>query len=96
MTTAEVLKRVAIPRSKLYYLEQKGYIRPRRRPMGELEAREYSEQDVQMIEVIWKYLKQGFRYRVAYSKACEQLTAQQKEEAEAAERASIKEVSNVV
>jgi len=43
--------------------------------MGELEAREYSESDVRMIETIWKYLQQGFRYRVAYEKACSELAA---------------------
>jgi hypothetical protein len=37
--------------------------------MGDLEAREYSSQDVVMIRLIWKYLKQGFKHKAAYRKA---------------------------
>lgn len=71
MKTSEVLQRIDIPRHKLYYLEQKGYIAPKRTPMGDLEAREYSSQDVVMIRLIWKYLKKGFKHKAAYRKALE-------------------------
>ncbi len=37
MRTSDILKKLNIPRHKLYYLEQKGYIKPKRIPMGELE-----------------------------------------------------------
>lgn len=73
MKTSELLQRVDIPRHKLYYLEQKGYVKPGRVPMGDLEAREYSSEDVEKIRVIWKYLKKGFRHKVAYQKAMEEL-----------------------
>ena len=73
MKTSEILQKIDIPRHKLYYLEQKGYIVPKRTPMGDLEAREYSPQDVVMIELIWKYLKQGFKHKSAYRKALEEL-----------------------
>lgn len=69
MKTSELLQRVDIPRHKLYYLEQKGYVSPQRIPMGDLEAREFSEADVQLVQTIWKYLKQGFKHKVAYQKA---------------------------
>jgi DNA-binding transcriptional MerR regulator len=69
MKTSEILQKIDIPRHKLYYLEQKGYIAPKRTPMGDLEAREYSSQDVVMIRLIWKYLKQGFKHKAAYRKA---------------------------
>ncbi len=69
MRTAEILEQIDIPRHKLYYLEQKGYITPRRVPMGDLEAREYSAEDVIKIRLIWKYLKKGFKHRVAHEKA---------------------------
>jgi len=69
MKTHELLQRVDIPRHKLYYLEQKGYITPHRIPMGDLEAREFSEADVRLVEAIWRYLKKGFKHRVAYQKA---------------------------
>ena len=69
MKTSELLQRVDIPRDKLYYLEQKGYVTPQRIPMGDLEAREFSEADERLVQVIWKYLKQGFKHKVAYQKA---------------------------
>ena len=73
MRTSDILKKLSIPRHKLYYLEQKGYIKPKRIPMGELEAREYSEEDFRMLELIWKYLQSGFKHRIAYQKALEDL-----------------------
>lgn len=73
MRTSDILEKLSIPRHKLYYLEQKGYIRPKRIPMGELEAREYSEEDFRMLELIWKYLQSGFKHRIAYQKALEDL-----------------------
>jgi hypothetical protein len=41
--------------------------------MGDLEAREYSEEDFRMLELIWKYLQSGFKHRIAYQKALEDL-----------------------
>lgn len=73
MKTSELLKRVDIPRHKLYYLEQKGYVTPTRIPMGDLEAREYSKADVELITTIWKFLKKGFKHKVAYQKALDEL-----------------------
>jgi DNA-binding transcriptional MerR regulator len=72
MKTAEILNDIDIPRHKLYYLEQKGYIHPKRIPMGDLEAREYTEEDVFKIRLIWKYLKRGFKHKIAYQKAMEE------------------------
>ncbi len=76
MKTADILDRIDIPRHKLYYLEQKGYVAPRRIPFGDLEAREYSDEDFEKVRMIWQYLKQGFRYRVAYAKAMEAIGSQ--------------------
>jgi DNA-binding transcriptional MerR regulator len=73
MTTSEVLKKIDIPRHKLYYLEQKGYVVPKRISNGDLESREYSPQDVGKIHLIWKYPKRGFKHKVAYQKALEKL-----------------------
>ena len=72
MKTSELLQRVDIPRHKLYYLEQKGYVTPHRIPMGDLEAREFSEADVRLVQAIWKYLKKGFKHKVAYQKALDE------------------------
>jgi DNA-binding transcriptional MerR regulator len=73
MRTSDILSRIDIPRHKLYYLEQKGYIRPKRLPMGDLEVREYTEEDVEKIRTIWKYLKRGFKHKIAHEKAIEEL-----------------------
>jgi len=72
MNTSELLKKIKIPRHKLYYLEQKGYINPNRRPMGDLEAREFSQSDFEKIKIIWKYLKQEYKHKIAYRKAMEE------------------------
>lgn len=73
MRTSDILRRLNIPRHKLYYLEQKGYIKPKRIPMGDLEAREYSEEDFKRLELIWKYLQSGFKHKTAYQKATEEM-----------------------
>ncbi len=79
MRTNELLKQIDIPRHKLYYLEQKGYVTPVRIPMGDLEAREYSDSDVRLVTVIWKYLKKGYKHKVAYQKALAALNGEESE-----------------
>ncbi|MFZ5876407.1 MAG: MerR family transcriptional regulator [Nitrospirota bacterium] len=73
MKTNDLLKQIDIPRHKLYYLEQKGYVTPTRIPMGDLEAREYSTADIELIAAIWKYLKKGFKHKIAHQKALEEI-----------------------
>ena len=73
MQTSDVLKKINIPRHKLYYLEQKGYINPKKITRGDLEMREYTEEDFRKIQIIWKFLKQGFKHKIAYQKAMESL-----------------------
>lgn len=65
--------KIDIPRQKLYYLEQKGFIKPSKTVIGDKAFREYSDEDVKKVEYIWKYLKKGFKYRIAYEKAMEEL-----------------------
>lgn len=71
--TPDLLAKIDIPRQKLYYLEQKGFIKPQKLTIGEKEFREYSDEDVRKVEFIWKYLKKGFKYKVAYEKAMEEI-----------------------
>jgi DNA-binding transcriptional MerR regulator len=73
MKTSQILEKTGIPRHKLYYLEQKGYIKPRRVQAGDHEIREYRKRDLEMIELLWKYLKMGFKHKVAHSKAQEEM-----------------------
>ena len=73
MNTSDVIKKTGIPRQKLYYLEQKGYISPKKIHVGEKAFREFNEIDIQLIHWIWTYLKDGFRYRIAYEKALKRI-----------------------
>lgn len=73
MNTTELVQNLGIPHRKLYYLEQKGYISPKKIIAGDKEFRDYTDQDVQKIRHIWKYLKQGFKYKAAYDKALSDL-----------------------
>jgi DNA-binding transcriptional MerR regulator len=73
MKTSQILEKTGIPRHKLYYLEQKGYIKPRRVQAGDHEIREYRKRDLEMIELLWKYLQMGFKHKVAHRKAQEEM-----------------------
>ncbi len=73
MKTTEVLQQIDIPRAKLYYLELKGYIHPRRIPRGDQEIREYSEEDLARIKLLWRYLQKGYKHREAYHKTIQKL-----------------------
>jgi DNA-binding transcriptional MerR regulator len=75
MKTSEILNKLDIPRHKLYYLEQKGYVSPKRIPMGDLEAREYSRLDFERIKTIWKYLQRGYKHKAAYQMAVQEMKA---------------------
>jgi DNA-binding transcriptional MerR regulator len=71
--TSEVVAEVGIPRQRLYYLEQKAFVRPRTEQRGEKTFRFYPESEVEKIRLIWKYLQQGYRYRAAYERAIAEL-----------------------
>ncbi len=75
MKTSQILEKTGIPRHKLYYLEQKGYIKPRRVQAGDHEIREYSKKDFLMVETLWKYLQMGFKHKMAYAKATDDIKA---------------------
>jgi len=72
-TTSEVVNEVGIPRQKLYYLEQKAFVKPETERRGEKTFPFSPEREVEKIRAIWKYLRQGFRYRAAYERALEEL-----------------------
>ncbi len=73
MKTSQLVKKLQITRDTLYYLEKKGFIEPEKTRAGKKLLREYSEKDVRKVELIWKHLKMGFKYEVAYEKALEEL-----------------------
>ncbi len=69
MRIGEITEKVGIPRSKVYYLEQRGYVKPTRTERGDLDFLEFSEADFLMIQHMWVYMKEGFKVKVAYKKA---------------------------
>ncbi len=73
MNTSEVQKLINIPRNKLYYLELKGFICPRRIPKGDQEIRDYSDEDLARIRLLWRYLQMGYKHKQAYHKAIQKL-----------------------
>lgn len=75
MKTSQIIEKTGIPRHKLYYLEQKGYVNPKKVQSGDLEIREYTGNDLILVESIWKYLQMGFKHRVAYEKAVAEIEA---------------------
>ena len=68
MTNAEILSRIDIPRSRLYYLEQKGYIKPVKIFQGNRQVKDYSKDDFVRVQTIWQFVKQGFNYQAAFEK----------------------------
>jgi DNA-binding transcriptional MerR regulator len=75
MRPADVLKEVPISRERLYYLEQKGYIDPKKTVRGDRELRDYSQRDLEIVRLMWKYIEEGFRYKIAYQKALKDLNS---------------------
>ena len=59
MDTGEIVKNIGISHQKLYYLEQKDYIGPKKISITGGEFSNYSEEEVKKIKLIWKHLKQG-------------------------------------
>lgn len=57
---------------QIRYLERKEYIHPRMTRIKTRRVREYSEDDVQIITLISKYVAEGFRYKIAHEKAMEE------------------------
>ncbi len=69
MRIGEIIKEIGIPRAKIYYLEQQGYIKPAREEKGEVDFLYFSEDDFLVIKHMWAHLKEGFKVKVAYKKA---------------------------
>ena len=69
MTTAEFVKETSIPRSKVYYMEQLGIVKPRKELRGEYYVRYFSSRDLKMARATWDYVQEGFKWRVAHKKA---------------------------
>ena len=73
MTTTEFVRMTNIPRHRIYYMEQCGYIAPRKSLRGEYLIRDYSNEDARTAQAIWRYVQQGFKWRIAHEKALKDL-----------------------
>ena len=78
MRVHEVLARVpGLSRSTLAFWEKQGYISPQKFPAGHyFTRREYSEEDIKLIEARWKFRRQP---RGAYQMALQQLNPKTRE-----------------
>lgn len=56
-------------REDVYYLEQRGYIRPLKQRHGRLERNLFTSQQAELIVTLWQYRQDGMLPRKAYEKA---------------------------
>lgn len=53
----------------VYYLEQRGYLRPIKQRHGKVERNLYTTEQLQLVSVIWRYRQSGLPPREAYQRA---------------------------
>ena len=53
----------------VYYLEQRGYIRPIKQRHGNIERNLYTTEQLELVTAIWGYRQTGFPPREAYQRA---------------------------
>jgi DNA-binding transcriptional MerR regulator len=73
MRLNQVSSLTGLPTDQIRYLEKKGFVKPIWKQLKERRVREYPEDEVQKIQVLAKYLNQGFKYEVAYDKALNEI-----------------------
>jgi len=67
MQLKEILNLIpGLAKDFVYYLENKGYIHPRKIQKDRISRREYSRRDYEIIASIFKYYKRGYPPKVAY------------------------------
>ena len=67
MQLKEILNRVpGLGKDLVYYLENKGYIHPRKIQKDRISRREYSKKDYEIIASVFKYYKRGYPPKIAY------------------------------
>ncbi len=53
----------------IYYLEQRGYIRPIKQRHGRIERNLYTSDQLQLVTAIWRHRQEGLPPREAYQRA---------------------------
>ncbi len=72
MRITEVSRHCGFSPDQIRYFEEKGYIHPRMIRIKTRLVRDYSDDDVQILMLISKYVAEGFRNDAAYKKAVEE------------------------
>ena len=69
LSTSDVIKKTGVTLRQLYYWEKSGLIQPRYEKFGLRMYRRYRKEDIQLIDNIIKYLKEGYNLQTAAKKA---------------------------
>ncbi len=73
MRITELSKRFGITTDQIRYLERKGYVESTWTQLDKRKVRYYPKREINKLELLIKYLDQGFRYDVAYQKTIEEM-----------------------
>ena len=67
---ADLLARCpGMTKEHVYYLEQRGYLRPIKQRHGKIERNLYTTEQLQLVHAIWRYRQAGLPPREAYQRA---------------------------
>jgi len=75
MKIGELIKEIgddALTKDHIYHWEKIGLIKPKIIKKAKIDRKEYSERDLEIIGLIWKYRKEGFPPKIAYKKGLEE------------------------
>ena len=77
---ADLLARCpGMTKEHVYYLEQRGYLRPIKQRHGKIDRNLYTTQQLQLVETIWRYRQRGLSPKDAYRRAVRDQTRGQLE-----------------
>jgi DNA-binding transcriptional MerR regulator len=60
---------LGMTKEHVYYLEQRGYLRPIKQRHGKIQRNLYTTKDLQLVRAIWRYRQAGLPPREAYDRA---------------------------
>ena len=73
MRITELARTTGASVDELRYMERKGFVNPTRVQLKRREVRQYQNADIQKVQLIIKYRRQGFTWVVAFKKAFREL-----------------------
>jgi DNA-binding transcriptional MerR regulator len=69
----ELARQTGASTDEIRYLEAKGFVKSQKARLKQREVRHFAEENVRIIELIIKYRRQGFTWKVAYDKARQEI-----------------------